>query len=353
MANILDYLAWRGDLTLSERPFNEVDNVILSVLAYLRLDGLGLGPGQIVLLEEVIRRYRAQDTQSYSEWNNPEQLLDALRQSARFGGMGVSNYVNELDTEKQLQFAAMTFHLEDGSIYVAFRGTDATLTGWREDFNTTYLSETPGQALAVRYLEDIASRTRGVIRVGGHSKGGNLAVYAAAFAPEGVRYRIQVAFSNDGPGCNSKVSDTMEYRSILDRVTLIVPETSLVGILLNNKEDKIIVRSSASGARQHSPYTWLVKGACFERAEKQAPASIFLDSAMEQWSESLTDAQKEKIISSVFDALEEGGMTTLQDVKDDKAQALGSLLRSVRGSDDTTLRDAGIGLLRLLQPEFR
>lgn len=284
MANMLDYLAWRGDLTFAERPFNEVDNLILSELAYLKLGRVGpkAGDGQIVLLRDLWPLCEKDEIAQYTPTNDPRLALRAAAQTARFGGIGVSDSVDELDLEKQVQFAAVTFHLGDGSVYVGFRGTDSTLIGWREDFNTTYLSETPGQAMAVQYLEAAAERCRGLLRVGGHSKGGNLAVYASAFAPESVRYRIREVYSNDGPGFNSKVTETMEYQTILDKVILFMPETSMVGILLNNKDEKNIIRSDASGHRQHNPYTWQVRGTAFERAQKQTTTSTFLDGATDR-----------------------------------------------------------------------
>ena len=349
MANMIDYLAWRGDLTFDERPFNEVDNLILAELSYLKLPRIGPKPGdgRILLLRDLYAQYEKEENVVYSQINDPRLALKAAAETERFGWIGVSDCADELDTEKQVQFAAMTFHLGDGSVYVAFRGTDSSLTGWREDFNTTYLSETPGQGMAVQYLEAAAERCRGLLRVGGHSKGGNLAVYASAFAPESVRYRIREVYSNDGPGFNSKITDTVEYQTILDKVVLFMPEESMVGILLSNKDEKNIIRSDASGIRQHNPYTWQVRGTAFERGEKQKAASTFLDNATDQLAGNLTDSQKERIISSVFDSLEASGVSTVQDMKE-KPQALLNMLKTVLTADDS-LKDTGLGLLRLLQ----
>ena len=214
MANILDYLTWRGDLRFHERPFNEVDNLIFSELAYADWGGIVPEDGTRVPLAEACQHYVNDGRDQSYLANDPRPLAEALLQSERFRDVEMSRYVSKTDTEQQLQFAAVTFHLEDGSLYVAFRGTDNSIVGWREDFNMSFLSHTPGQAEAAAYLDRAAAENDGPILVGGHSKGGNFAVYAAAFCESTPPERIRRVYSNDGPGFNRAVADDPRVRAV-------------------------------------------------------------------------------------------------------------------------------------------
>ena len=185
MSNLLDYIAWRGDLSFSASPFNEVDNLLFSMLSFVDLEGIV--PGQVqsgpVRLEESCQAY----FHRYPEGGSfgvliPEMTGELFRQAAacrRYREVYLTCYRNELDEDERKQFAAVTFLLPDNSLFAAFRGTDDTLTGWYEDFQLSFLSPTPSQQAAVSYLEEVAGLFRGDIRLGGHSKGGNLALYAA------------------------------------------------------------------------------------------------------------------------------------------------------------------------------
>ncbi len=334
MANILDYLFWRGDLTFVERPFNEVDNLILCELAYANWGDRVplLGSGKILLLSEAARIYREAGIDQSKQMNNPAPLLRAAATARRFSGAGMGSYVNHVDKETEVQFSATTFYLEDGSVFVAFRGTDSTLVGWREDFNFSYQAETPAQREAVAYLEYIASITVGPLHVGGHSKGGNLALYAAASVSEAARERIQGIWCNDGPGLNEKASEAEGYEAIQDRVRLIIPEESMVGILMNGGRERKVVRSTAKGFGQHSPYSWEVRRDCFEEAGGQAASSVLVDQTVQRWMETLNDEEKKNVIRSVFDAMEASGADTLGEFRERGTAALVGALRRVMDS---------------------
>ncbi len=335
MANILDYLDWRGDITLRERPFNEIDNLILSCLAYLQMTDLVPGPGgkETVPLADLPARYeRAGYDQSYLV-NDALPLLKKAAVSRRFGNVRAGAYVDIVDAEKQLQFSAVTWYLDDDTIYAAYRGTDNTIVGWREDFNLSYMAETPGQQEAVRYLDRMAEETACPIRVGGHSKGGNLAVYAAAFCGAEARARLLTAYSNDGPGFNSAISLTEPYQSVLDKVDLIVPESSVIGILLSNKSDKRIVKSTASGPQQHDPYTWLVRGTEFETADALSVSSVFMDETLDRWIGEMSDDQREQLVSVIFDSMNAAGAATLHELNARKWSSYAAILRAVLKTD--------------------
>ncbi|MGX8688999.1 MAG: Mbeg1-like protein, partial [bacterium] len=290
MADILSYLDWRGDLSFEERPFNDVDNLILSELAYLDMTGIVPGPGEngIIALKDVYPRYVQMGYDQSCMPNDPRYLACAASQTRRFGEIRLWRYADEIDRERQIQFAAVTCFLPGGGIYVDYRGTDHSLVGWREDFNTSFMNETPGQQQAVLYLNAVMAATEGPVMVGGHSKGGNLAVYAAAFCDEIYRDRISIVYSNDGPGFNDKITETEEYRAVLPKVQLTIPESSIIGIIMDNKHASRIVRCSSSNwLEQHNPYSWQVNFQGFELAEDQSGSSRFLNSALDHWISSL------------------------------------------------------------------
>ena len=210
MATIFDYLNWRGDISLNEDPFNEVDNLILAELTYTQFDGLTGEGGDPVTIEEVREGFfSTHDRTEIKIDDNPivraPLLMDGMVSGQRFAGTELSYYVNMIDTEKDLQMAAVTYKLNDGSYYIAFRGTDNTIVGWKEDFTMSYLPETEGQRRAVEYLNKVGPGCRGSIRVGGHSKGGNFAIYASAFCSSEIRDKIETVYSNDGPGFRNEI----------------------------------------------------------------------------------------------------------------------------------------------------
>lgn len=328
MATYLDYLAWRGDLSMKERPFNEVDNLILAELVYLHF-GLVLDKERdSVTIGELWELFRdREDPRGY--WNNdPTHLLEPLSRAERFAGVTVTDFVDIVDKERGMQFAAATFHLGDGTRYVAFRGTDSSLVGWKEDFDFSYMEQTPAQLEAVRYLERSLKLHHGSVRVGGHSKGGNLAIYAAAFCRFHHRRIIEV-YSNDGPGFNQLVVGDPLYQEVLPKVRLLLPESSVVSILLSNKKERTILRSSAiDGVHQHLPITWLVERDRFQRAEEQSAVSIRLNALVENWMERLDDRQKEAFVTTVFDVLDASGVTTLEELDRNRWLCYNAILKA-------------------------
>ena len=200
MANMLDYLTWRGDLLFSQAELNEVDGLILSELAYIQFDGLVSENIQSVLpLRTLAKTILAlPDPVVRCRTEKDLELLQAVAESARFGRLGVSFYRSVFVPEEETQFAAVAFLLEDGTAFLAFRGTDSTLVGWKEDFNMSFQKNVPAQRLAQEYVQRYGAATREPMRLGGHSKGGNLAVYAGAKCGEAVQSRILEVYVHRG-----------------------------------------------------------------------------------------------------------------------------------------------------------
>lgn len=334
MANILDYIDWRGDLSLKETPFNEVDGLIMAELAYLMLDGIiSDDPLPQMSLRQARDIYLEREVEQPLVVNNPKPLLLKAAESRRFGTMQLGGYVNLVDPERELQLAALSCYLEDGSVCAAYRGTDNTIVGWREDFNFCCQPHTAGQAEAVAYLDRLAAACARPIRVSGHSKGGNFAVYAAAFCSRAAKNRILRVYANDAPGFHRALAESAEVRSALENTEVYIPESSLIGILLGTKQEKTVVQSNAGGLYQHNPFTWQVLGPAFEKADSRSNSSLFLDETFRRWMESLDTQQRQDFVKAVFDAMESSGALTLQEMKTEPVAAANAILSAVRQMD--------------------
>lgn len=348
--NMLDYFDWRGDLTFDQSAFNEVDNLIFSTLVYLKMDGLvSEDDRQSLTLEALYQRYlEAGYDQSFLS-NDPLPLLQKAAASPRFRDVSARWFVNKLDPARQLQFAAATYLLPDGQAVVAFRGTDNTLVGWHEDCNFSFLTETPGQNEAVGYLNRVAAKTDGKLIVVGHSKGGNFAIYGAAFCDAAVsRDRIERVYSNDGPGFNSAIAEAAEYLAVLDKTVKIIPDSSLVGILLDSKVRRRVIRSDAKGLMQHNPYTWCVRGAAFESADERASSSLVMDDTLSEWIGSLSAGDKQILVNAIFEALEATGAQTLREISENKWDSYSAILKAVMQIDSDSKSDIKEMLKKLL-----
>ena len=258
MANILDYLDWRGDLQISERGFNEVDNLLLAELCYLDFGGI-VPPGfdAPVPLQEAMRRYdvlREHESMGVLVPDQIPELGRCMAASARFSGLLLCGYENKIDDETQTQFSALTLLLPDGTAYVAFRGTDDTIVGWKEDFNLAFLPVVPAQRMAVQYLQAAAAVfSERPLRVGGHSKGGNLAVYSAVFCSEAVQNQLMQVYNNDGPGFRTSLLPLPEHKRVAGRIVTIIPESSGSCWSMRNGARSCAARRSASCSTTASP----------------------------------------------------------------------------------------------------
>lgn len=270
MANIIDYLEWRGDLSFEQSPFNEVDNLLLSTAAFIDFHGIvsadpwGMPVKLSVCAERYSKKYPSGRYYGIAIPARIEKVFQTLAASPRFGSIYMTCYVSDFNEKEEKQFGAVSMVLPDNSLFISYRGTDDTITGWREDFNLSHTFPVPSQEAALSYLETVASFHRGKIRLGGHSKGGNLAVYAAAMCREEVKSRIINAFSNDGPGFMPDFIQSEAFRSVEKRVVTYVPQASVVGMLLYHSEDFHVIESTEqSGILQHDPLSWKVLGTSF------------------------------------------------------------------------------------------
>lgn len=305
---LFDYLKWRNDVSLRAAPFNEIDNVLLSYLAYADFGELLHEPKRHVSIETCLKRFcekhdlaNVRDSKHFIE--RAPLLLEEMVRGARFRGTKVAHFREVFDKEKVQQFAALVFLLPDGTKYVSFRGTDSSITGWKEDFLMSITAETEGAKEAVSYLNDVAASVDGDFILGGHSKGGNFAMYAAAFCEDAVKGRIRKVYNNDGPGFREEIVRSAAYRELLPKITNIVPQTSIIGRLLSNEAAHTVVKSAAAGIFQHDVTTWEVTKDKFVRAEPDA-FSDFVEKSLGTWLETMDDEARKSLVETVFSMIE-------------------------------------------------
>lgn len=343
MTNLFDYLTWRGDLTFSQDPPNGVDALIFATLSYVPLGGrAATQPWTPVSL-----RQAAEETLSMpridqmARTKNDIALLQSAAQTTRFGGIQLCRYRAQLIPEQDTQFAAVTFLLDDGSIMLAYRGTDNSLVGWKEDFNMSFQETVPAQRLAAQYLKDVAAEYGIPMRVCGHSKGGNLAVFAAASAPPMVQKRILEVYNHDGPGFSGAFLQSPGYQNVVSRIHTLIPQSSVIGMLLEHEDPYTVIRSKSVGIMQHDPYSWEVLGAGFLPMEDVTENSQFLDATIKSWCARMTNEERGKLVDALFALLNTAEVDRAAEIFYPKN--LRTYIRTLSG--DETLR-------KLLSTEF-
>ena len=342
MPDVLDYLREHGDRSLAEEPFGEVDNLALCQVSYLDLTGAvpGLGHGDVTVREAWERYSRTQGaTGIYSLTGMGTPLapfvLQAMATGRRFAGARMGDFLQVMAPARHEQFAAMRLSLDDGTIFVAYRGTDASLDGWREDLMLS-CEVVAAQRDALAYLRRVAGCTEGRLRVGGHSKGGNLAAFAVAFSPDAVRDRVSELWCNDSPGFDREVVDFSRLEAVADRTRLLTPEYSVVGALLEHVVRPEYVASADKGIEQHSMMGWQVEGTRLASGRGPAPEAARVVSIFSQLLGSRDLAGRRTFVDDVFGALAATGATTTEEFAAMGPAAVETVVSHLGARDPTT-----------------
>lgn len=337
MSNICDYIKWRGDLTLEQDKFNEIDALILARFSYLPFDNI-IEENEIVTIKELSKRFKKQDINNLPIlWPDDKDLFPLMGKSKRFGEMKATKYINKISIEKEQQFSAITILLPDNTIYVSYRGTDNTIVGWKEDFIMSFKSHITSQIDSIKYLEEIGKQyKKEKIRIGGHSKGGNLAIYAATFASEKVKNRIININNADGPGFEQQILETEEYKEVLDKIHSYIPQSSIIGRILNNKGKCTIVKSTQKGIMQHDLYTWQLKGKEFISIDELTNESKIIDETLTALLDNTEPEEREKVINVVFDMLYKTDAETVSQIRKKWFTNSRIMLKYYKNVDDET-----------------
>ena len=354
MAALFDYLDWRGDVPFQLDPFNEADNLVLAELAYTDFGGIlteegfhnGLRIRQLCDAYFSLHKEEAAGERGPFSRNGPV-LLKKLASLDRYKNLILSDYINIVSKDRDEQMAAVACQVGDGTVYVAFRGTDNTLIGWKEDFLLAYTPKTSGQQHAAEYLSRVGAQSNLPLRVGGHSKGGNLAVYAAAFCQTDIRTKVVEVYSNDGPGFLKEVVETPEYAAVCPKVRSFIPEETIFGLLLEADFPHKVVRSTRKGIMQHDAYSWEILKNRFVEAPKLSDSSRYVDKTISAWVDGLDQARRREFVDTIFEVLEAPGSETFFELNQSKLKNYGGIARAVLNLDKDR-RDRAIQVLGAL-----
>ena len=329
MGNIMDYISWRGDLTFAQSPFNEVDNLILACFSYVNLDRIPAVTRQKgIELKKLVKEFKKLHTIKELEADKsfirlaPFMMFE-MAESARFGNCVIRNYVNEIVTEAEQQFSAVEIVLDDGTSYISFRGTDDTIIGWKEDFNLS-TGVVPAQKRAVEYMQRISDKASGMLRVGGHSKGGNLAIYGSVMC-KSAHDKILEIYSNDGPGFSKEFQESPETAEMMPKIIRIIPEYSIIGTLLEHEKQPIIVASTSRGLLQHDGFSWEVQG-LVRRDSLNKTALRFIE-ILHKWIDGMDMEQKRLLIEDLFATLQASGYENLSEVQSGGLKSLAAMVK--------------------------
>lgn len=340
MGTMLDYLKKYGGYSFQDMPMTEVDSLVLCQFAYLKFDGMVPGLREerpSVTLKSLAERpdFDRLFADTRYEKVNRELVADMLA-GRRFSGLKLNCYVNIIVEKWETQFSAVTFVLDDGTVYVAYRGTDETIVGWKEDFNMAFLSPVPGQEMSVDYLNTVADRIRGDFYVGGHSKGGNLAVYSAMNCSPEVQNRILKIFSMDGPGFRPEALADGKYDRVADRVVKILPHSSVVGMLFESNMNFQVVESKSFGLLQHDPYTWKVEEEHLVRADDLYERRKQMDNTLNEWILSLDEKQLRVFVDTLFQVISASQADNLIDFTAEWKRSMNGIVGALKEVDQET-----------------
>lgn len=345
--NILDYLDWRGDVPFSAVGLNEVDSLVFAQLSYLNFGGIAPSSfSERMTLGELSESFFSfPDFAERKELGlviNPLtlELLEKCGNSARFGPVGICGFNSTYDEENGEQFCAMTFLLEDRAL-VAFRGTDDTLTGWKEDFHLAFQDPVPAQRDSVEYLEKaLSSLDSGDFCVLGHSKGGNLALYACSQVGEDLSQKIGEIYNFDGPGFSGEKLNSAPFKRIEGRVKSFFPQFSVIGMLFHHFPDFSSVRSAGTLVMQHDPFSWAVLGASFVRTEKLDSGSEQFHRVFNSWVEGVPDEKRRELVETVFSVLESSNASNLNELSANWSKSAVEIVRAIARLDVETKKSA-------------
>ena len=349
MSNMLEYVAWRGDLSFGKNKFNEVDAAILAMLSYIDYGSI-FGNGEMSM-SEATRRYCPDCKYDSIKLGliipsaNINRLFCDCGESHRFGEVTVSDFESKTSVEEMCQFAAVTFHLPNGRMAVSFRGTDDSIVGWREDFCLSYLESIPAQRMAAQYLSRVAQKYPDErIYVCGHSKGGNMAAYAAASCSDGVSARIIAVYSCDGPGFDKKFTSGKGFRAIRRKMHFIIPQSSFIGTMFDVGGKYTVIKSLRRGAYQHDSFSWEVRGAQFSHLDGLSERGKKNENQFRTSMERMTLDEKREFVETFFSIVESTGAKSLTDFTAGGLKKLIVMIKNYNGLDKQK-REIMIGLI--------
>ena len=325
MANIHDYLDWRGDLKFEEFGINEIDELILARVSYFPYDRIKMKPKE--KFKDIAKKMESFTDNDFI-WKGDKELLVKLGESERYSDVTITDYIKHNVEEEQKQFSAITLHVGNSLHYVSYCGTDYSLYAWKENFNLSFMDKIPAQIEAKKYFDEIAKQYKGKFILGGHSKGGNLAIYAAVKASAKNRSRIIKALNYDGPGFRSDFLKSKEYKEMLPKLHEYIPQDSVVGMLLTQDEAFTVVLSTEKAILQHDIFSWVVNKDKLMKVPNTTKASKITNRALSNWIKNCSLEQRQIFIDSVYEMLYATEATSLKELSSTWVSKIGIVLKT-------------------------
>lgn len=339
MKNMVDYVL-EAKHSFESGEFNAVDSLVLSQLAYLKFDGIVPGLSDIASPVPVRKVAAAENPDALfhdvRESKSNRRLFSAFVNSPRFRNTKLAFFVNQSDDKAEKQFSAVTYLLSDHSAYIAYRGTDSTFVGWKEDFNMAFTSPVPSQEEGVAYLNAVADKITGPLKTGGHSKGGNIAVYSAVKCRRSIQDRITDVFSHDGPGFRDPFFLSDGYFIMKGRINKTLPQSSIIGMLLQNQENYSVVKSNRVWIMQHDPFSWGIDGGDFQYVQAVKRSALYMNETLNQWVNTLDDQKRELFVNTLYDVIKATNAATFYDLTGDWQKRAAAALGAMKEIDDET-----------------
>lgn len=330
MSNIIDYVKVYGGHKIDRAvPFCELDAMVLSRFSYLPFHKIELN--EIETVASIAKKMRKLKEKDFA-WPEDAEYIKTMGFSERFSALKVTDYRSISSKKITEQFMAITIHISPAKLFISYNGTDNSLHGWREDLNLALLDEIPAQLSGAEYFKDVADKyPLKKVYLGGHSKGGNIAMYSAIISPDPYQNRIIMVYSQDAPGMSKKVIEKDTGVSVLPRIIHFIPQDSVVGRLLNHSEKFEVIKSGAKNFWQHNVYSWEVDLSTRTLVRsKSTKKSDFVDKTLDRWLQDATEKQKKEFADLLFKVLENSKVGTPVDIGIAGIHAIPPLLKSYR-----------------------
>ena len=322
MGNLIAYVQQYEAQTFQEKSVTDIDILVLTEIAYLPFDEIvsssfeekaAISLNQLGKEFEIIKE-KEHENNPFMITKERIQLLDVVSKSQRYKDIKVFGFMNDIDDELTKQFAAVCYQWEEESRWIIFRGTDESLTGWKEDFMMTYSDLIPAQTDAIEYLRKQAELFAGSLNISGHSKGGNLSLYASAMQEEDIQHRIKQIYCWDAPGVHRSILNTEGYQRVVSKAKRYIPQDSIVGLMLESQVPYHIIESQGSGISQHSALMWNIEDDHFVELTELTKKSQLTDQTFKQWTEVVSDEDLKLFFDTFFELFFEMGVETVNDV---------------------------------------
>ena len=333
MSNINDYLRWRGDIPINKNfNINDLDNLVLARFSYLIFNKIDMN--SVETIESISAKMKDFDNESF-RYNGDKEMITLLGQSPRFKNMLVTDFIEITDLKAEKQFSAITIHISEKELYVSFIGTDNSIVGWKEDFNMAFMESVPAQLEGEKYLKMVSKKyPKSKIRIGGHSKGGSIAIFSAVTATKEIQNKIINVCNYDGPGLGKEILDNIVDSDIIKKLHTFIPQDSVIGRILEHKEKCSIVKSIEKGLYQHDIFSWQVLRDNFIYVDNVTSNSQFINNSISTWLKSTSAEQRKIFFDGVFQLFYSSEASTFSELSASLGSNIPTFIKTYRELSD-------------------